>query len=356
MNCCVKCFKDVEIKAIIQGLNLNGNCDFCRQINTNIYQIGKDTILSDLFDGLLDVYTPANSLPDTFPKENTDLLKNILHDQWNIFNVDSNSIYRLITQICHEKYHEHPELFDNPVGILESQDIDYLNKNSIIKNYSWNDFVEAIKRKNRFHTDFINKEVLDLFVRCVRKTYKAGTTFYRGRTCRDKNGFLSTEMGAPPVTLATAGRANPEGISILYLADTVKTTLYEIRAGVYDYITVGDFELQKDIEVINLADIDKISPFIGIDFTQHAINMEHLKMICKEIAKPLRRHDSLLDYIPTQYITDYIKSKNFDGIEYISTMCQGGFNLAIFDESSFTCKQTTVYDIKDLSYTYNRIN
>ncbi|MEI5604531.1 hypothetical protein WB307_49860, partial [Streptomyces brasiliscabiei] len=80
------------------------------------------------------------------------------------------------------------------------------------------------------------------------------------------------------------------------------TTLYEIRAGVYDYVSVGRFILNENIDVINLAEIDKISPFIGVqygfDFTQYAINIEHLKMIGMEIARPLR-NDNSLDYLPT---------------------------------------------------------
>lgn len=206
----------------------------------------------------------------------------------------------------------------------------------------------------------MNKEMLNLFIRCVRKSYKAGTVFYRARICSNEAGHSKSLMGAPPTQLATAGRANPEGISILYLADTVKTTLHEIRAGVFDYVTVGKFRLKRDIEIIDLASLNKISPFIGnaigIDYTRHAINIEHLKMISQEIAKPLRRHDSTLDYLPTQYVSDYIKSQGFDGIEYISTMCRDGFNLAIFDESIFKCTKTTVYDIKSLSYSYDPIS
>lgn len=131
--------------------------------------------------------------------------------------------------------------------------------------------------------------------------------------------------------------------------------MYEIRAGVYDFVTMGRFKLQKDIEVINLADIDRISPFIGIDygfdFTQYAMNIEHLKMIAQEIAKPLR-NDNALDYLPTQYISDYIRSKGYDGIEYISTMCKNGINLAVFDPSLFKCTGTNVYDVKSISYSY----
>ena len=358
MFCCSNCFADGEIKAIIDGNKVNGNCDFCGKQKVPIYEIGKDTILSELFDGLLDIYTPITNLPADFPKDRTDLLKNILYHNWHIFNIEPDCIYRLITSICGERYADQPALFDNPVGILQSQDHDYLEETAILKNHRWSDFVEAIKRKNRFHSNLINTEVLYTFLRCAKKSYKAGKVFYRSRICPTEKGYPRKEMGAPPDEKAKAGRVNPNGIGILYLADSKDTTLYEIRAGVYDYVTIGTFKLQKDIEVINLADIDKISPFIGVDygfdFTQYAINIEHLKMIGQEIAKPLR-NENVLDYFPTQYISDYIKSKGYDGIEYISTMWKQGVNLAVFNGNLFKCTGTTVYDVKSILYSYDQI-
>lgn len=355
MNCCARCFNDIEIVDIINNHRTKGDCDFCRSKNVFIYNIYNDSTLSDMFGELLEIYTTSSSLPETFPKENTDLLKNILYSKWSIFNLEPDCIYCLITSICHEKYNEHPELFDHPIGILESQDRSYMNNFSIIRDFQWSEFIDNIKRVNRFHTDHINKGVLSQFVQCVRKPYKAGKVFYRARISADETGFQKSEMGAPPTHLATAGRVNPVGISILYLADSVKTTLHETRAGVFDYVTVGSFILQKDIEVINFAYLDKISPFIanstmGIEYAQHAVNIEHLKLISQEVAKPLRAQDSELDYLPTQYISDFIKSQGFEGVEYISTMHKNGINLAVFDDSIFKCTDTTVYRIKSISY------
>lgn len=355
MSCCARCFRDAEIINIIKNQKSKGDCDFCGSKNVHVYDLDSDPTLSDMFGELLEIYTVAASLPVTFPRKNIDLLKNIFYSKWSIFNVEPDCIYRLLTAICHEKYTYQPELFDSPVGILESNDKDYLNEFSVIRDYQWQDFVGDIKRVNRFHTDHINKEVLAKFLSCVQKSYKAGTVFYRARICADDAGFKKTEMGAPPAHLATAGRVNPVGISVLYLANSVKTTLHETRAGVFDYVTVGNFKLKKDIKIIDFANLGKISPFIadddmGIEYTQYAVNIENLKLISQEIAKPLRRQDSALDYLPTQYISDYIKSQGLGGVEYISTMHEGGLNLAIFDSDIFKCTETTVHRIKSISY------
>ncbi len=98
-------------------------------------------------------------------------------------------------------------------------------------------------------------------LKAAYKKYKAGKEFYRARIWDKGKGFDKSEMGAPPAEEATAGHANTDGISFLYLADSVDTTLHEIRADVYDSATVAKFRSNKDIKVVNLAAIDKISPF-----------------------------------------------------------------------------------------------
>ena len=360
MKCCIDCFSDIEIRSIIESKKTKGDCDFCGHSNTLVYEISEDSSITQLFDGLLDAYTPESELPATFPKESIKQLCDFLADDWGIFSVPRDVIQMLIMSICQERYSEDPALFEAPVGILESNDQSYLLQNSLLKTFKWKDFVKEIKQSNRFHTDYIHKDILKQFLYCVKIKLSKGATFYRARFCPNTTGVPIGEMGAPPSEIASAGRANSRGVSRLYLSDRIATTLYEIRAGVYDYVTIGEFKLKKDIEVIDLAQIDKISPFVAnsavdIDFVMHAINLEALRMIAQEIAKPLRRHDSQLDYLPTQYISDFIKSLGFDGIQFNSTMNKEGFNLAIFDETLFECKKTTVYDIKTIQYEFERI-
>ena len=69
-------------------------------------------------------------------------------------------------------------------------------------------------------------------------------------------------MGKPPYDKATAGRANPKGISYLYLSSDLSTTLYETRATLYDYMSIGEFKLLNNMNIVNLRDINKVSPFI----------------------------------------------------------------------------------------------
>lgn len=354
---CERCFCDTEVIYTIQNKDEIGECPLCKSKNVHIYDTDKYEDLSIRFDELLSIYTPASLLPRSYPKSDTRLLKSELINNWNIFNkISESDVYRIITEVCKEKYEYNAELFDQPVGIQELYDQNYLMKHSLLNANSWDDFVNALKTRNRFHTHYMDLNLLERFCSYIRKPYRAGEIFYRCRIST-KYGIPIEEMGAPPIEKTTDGRANVRGIRCLYLGDTAETTIYEVRAGAYDYVTVGKFELKRDIIVVDLKKINQISPFIeGLDCLEYAINKDYLNKINDEMGKIMKRSDSSLDYIPTQYIADFIKSivhddvQEYMGIEYKSVMYSEGYNLAVFDPDIFECIGTEVYRIDTIDY------
>lgn len=355
MICCIECFNDAELKSMISSSGKKGNCQICGAKDVYIYDTQKVNYLTEYLDELLDVYTCKERLPNGYPTKLLNNLGNELIERWNLFNISEEKVRELIINICKEKYDLESKLFTEPVGILELYDKDYLEKNCILKTYQWEDFKYTITNINRFHSNHINTEALSKLFSNMCSEYKKGTILYRGRIS-DENGYESKDMGAPPPRLTSAGRANSEGISCLYLSDNVDTTIHEIRARDLDYISVGSFELKKNIKVVDLSYIEKFSPFsTEYDLTWVAVNMEHLKKIGREIAKPLRRQDSILDYLPTQYISDFVKHLGYDGIKYKSTLSSNGNNFAIFSEKNFKCSKVEVYHVNELKYCTKKI-
>ncbi len=357
---CVDCFNDTEIIGIIESLGQKGKCQVCGSTNVYIYDTNKNSLLSEKFDEFLDIYIPVSQLPATYPKSELNNLKYELLYKWNIFNnaIGLSNVYEIITCTCYEKYKHSPELFDSSVGIAEFYNKEYLSEKSLLRTNQWEDFVKSVKTQNRFHTKLINLSILERFCSFIRKSYKMGSIFYRGRISPPE-GIQVEDMGAPPSEKSSAGRANAAGISCLYLASDEETTVHEVRSGAFDYISIGKFILKEDIIVVDLKFIDKISPFIeGLGFREYAINKEHLIKLNKEMGKALRKSDSDLDYVPTQYLSDFIKSIEHDGqaeyagLEYNSTMNTSGYNLAIFKPELFECIEVKTYQIKELNYRY----
>lgn len=356
MNCCINCFKDEQIRAVIKSKKTKGNCDFCNHQKTYIYDLDAYQELTDMFTSLLDIYSPKKYLPKDFPTKYLNLLKDELYHTWLIFSIDEDKVNLLIKAICKEMYDSNQDLFNDLVGIQEFADESYIEENSLLNGCEWKDFVKSIKSENRFHTDHINEDILGDFFSYASISYKKNDKFYRSRICENEKGFNKKDMGCPPPDKALGGRANPTGISYLYLSDSVYTTIYEIRASIYDYVAVSEFYVAKEnLKVVDFTKLTKISPFAIDNILRLAINIKNLEDISSSISKPLRRYDSPLDYLATQYISDFIKSKKYSGIQYYSTINKDGFNLAIFNEHDFTRKKPKVYEVKGIEYLYEKI-
>ena len=345
MNCCIECFCDSEIRSVIKSNNQMGNCDFCSSKNTHIYDISVDSNpVSEMIISLLQIYDVSESI-------DAKLLKNALCEDWDIFNVGAETIQTLTKSLCATTLNADNDIFTHKVNIPQVTDHEYLNEFGIVRGFSWHEFSESIKYTNRFHSGIFNADAFALFLSIVTKSFPVGSKFYRARISKTDDGYTIDEIGAPPKDKRSAGRINPEGIGALYLSSDEVTVLNEARATTFDYVTLGEFEALRDIKVVNLSGISRTSPFLYIDeLEKYAANRKVFKEMAFEIAKPLRRNDSQLEYLPTQYIAEFIKSKGYDGVEYASTLKEDGCNFAMFDETLFECINVKTVEVSEISY------
>lgn len=345
MNCCINCFKDSEIRSIISSYNNISNCDFCGSLHIPTYHVGCEP--NPIADGLVAIINIYGVAADAGAKP----LKNALYDDWDIFAIGSEAILLLVKKLCSFAYPEDSEIFSRNVAITRLANRDFLQQVAIVGGKTWQEFSEHIKLKNRFHANMFNAEMFGAYLENAEKEYVEGTVMYRARIAPNKQGFAIGEMGAPPTNRCISGRVNPEGIGVLYLSLDNETVLHETKASTLDFVSVGEFRLNRNARIVNLTEISQISPFLFIeDLEQYAANRKVFQEIALEIAKPLRRNDSSLEYLPTQYITEFIKSRGYDGVEYASTLKNGGYNLAIFDEKLFTCTKVRTVEVSDVTY------
>jgi len=344
MNCCAECFQDAQIRAIIKTNNQMGDCDFCGQKNTAIYSMESSSDLSDLISGVINVYEEADDGEPLF---------DVLINDWCIFNRTLPTAQKLVEGFCSiiggDREHNHNVNVKIPHAYIENY--------GIFSGHSWGEFSEAIKTKNRFYNGYFKADQFVSFLSYSITKYAKGTTFFRARVWSDGHGYkTAAEMGAPPIGKRKSGRVNPEGIAVLYLTSDEKTALSEVRASAFDFVSVGSFRLKRDIHVVNISGLNNISPALySSGLESLAANTKIFGDIAKEIAKPLRRNDSSLEYLPTQYITEFIKSKGYSGVEFTSTMETGGNNIAVFDENLFEFVAVHDVEIKKIEYLYDRV-
>ena len=258
---------------------------------------------------------------------------------------------RKFLKTVHESHQLKEKILWQKVIIPEVYDEDFLSEHSITGGMSWKEFADYIKNVNRFHTNFNSSEFAS-YLSALATTYKKDTVFYRGRIAKDSKGYKTDEMMAPPKERRTAGRINPEGMLALYMSLDPETILYEIRANVYDYITIGKMVAKKKFRVVDLSKLEKISPFdYGGEIENFAVNFNIFQDMAREISKPLRRNDSQLEYLPTQFITEFIKGEKYDGVAYRSTISDSGINIALFDESLVECLAVDTVEVASIEYT-----
>lgn len=354
MVCCIDCFQDTEIRAAIEMIGHKGNCPICKKANVWIYDSLQDadkTNVEEMLDSILEVYVPESLLPFSFLEDEKFLIEESLLKDWKIFSGNSNEVKKIVDEIVFESLDLDSRITVEPVGIPQLFDEVYLNDNSIMGKYSWSIFKKCLRNENRFHNKYINLEVLELVLRETKITIPKDTKFYRARIS-DENGYKRKEMWQPPDDVASPGRANSKGQSCLYLCSNRKTTVKEIRARAFDYVTIATFRLNRDVIVLDLSSIVHSSPFYysGMNKIAYLVNENNLRQIQDDMAKPMSRLDSELDYLPTQYISDFAKFLGYDGVKYFSTFDKTSYNVALFDSKACDCIYHRNFLIGDLEY------
>ena len=174
-----------------------------------------------------------------------------------------------------------------------------------------------------------------------------------GRESTTSKKYLTKNgMGCPPSKLTPSGRANPQGIPYLYLCLDENTTYYEVRALYLDKLTIGQFKVRKDLRILDFA--TKMSLYYAYNNSTSALSDEIAKqkilhLISKDLSKPLRRFDTELEYVPTQYVCEYCKLNGVDGIRFNSSLHIGGVNVVLFDSNNAECVKVISREIKNVT-------
>lgn len=221
-------------------------------------------------------------------------------------------------------------------------------------------FSDELKNENRF---FINSDYLEVFDIIIdQHNFEIGTDLklYRGRVNNrnDKTPYTGKDIGMPSPNISTShGRANPYGINYMYLADDPETVIAELRPNIGEFISIGEFILNKEKKVIKLNDVVGISGSIYDKWDSSFVCnfMLHLSL---SFSRPIDRNYKELEYLPSQYFAEYCKKKGYEGIMFLSSVMEQGdkehYNYVFFDDSDVVYKSTEVYRIRGIEYSSSK--
>lgn len=219
--------------------------------------------------------------------------------------------------------------------------INDFNERFKVSNF-WNEFIEKIKYSNRFFVDEDIERLLNILL-MTTEIIRESTELYRARLLSPINyhdlkiirnehegtdllGLSESKMKSPPKGYASSGRANPAGISYLYLASNPQTACAEVRPILIDLISVMSFVIREDIKVVNLVSVEKED--------KSAEEFAFIEKVMTAFMLPIREQIDL-EYTPTQFIASYFQNKGVDGIKYgtFNDNNPNSFNLVLFDEN-----------------------
>jgi hypothetical protein len=139
-------------------------------------------------------------------------------------------------------------------------------------------------------------------------------------------------LGSPPPEVAPAGRASTAGIPVFYGASDAKTAAAETRPTRGDRVWVADWRPDAALTLLDLATPQlPPSPFNRPDLLAEARLTLSLRQVGAAFAAPVRACDAVVDYTPTQYVSESIRSAGYDGFYFGSAQWEDGRNIVIFD-------------------------
>lgn len=332
MLCCANCFGDIGLRDILPSLSSKQDkCNYCGSDGMDVVEPAK---LFDLFSTVTNIYEEAE---DGFE------LVQWLRDDWSIFQHPRMDDFRAKDLLA--------EILNDAEALRRKyRPSDRYKSNRLER---WEQLTKELRSRNRYfpevEIDFDRLAELLKFLRAPDFSDR----WYRARINAGDGSYPISDMGAPPTGIASHGRANPPGIPYLYVGSTPETAIAEIRPHTGETATVAEFKIAAEdlalvdlrspkhlISPFNLGDEDKIGALRGdIDFLQRLGN---------ELTRPVRPQAAAVEYVPSQYLCEFIKRSGWDGVLYSSSVSDG-VNLAVFDPAKAVPEGVAVWRVEKVT-------
>ena len=295
----------------------------------------------------------AGSLADEFElvcgiyeeQEDGRQLTDWLIDDWKLFAVERDRSMILLGDILDDSERVRQNYRPSAMCVSDSLDI-------------WEQLRDELRTRNRFFPGsmFDTDRVGSLLELLLFPNDQVSRTWYRARVEDGIRAFPAEEMGAPPAKRAGPGRANPVGIPYLYVGSRRETAVAEVRPHPGEMLTIAEFTIEGDVQLVDLRDPrDAITPFIMSDSEQVAAvrgDIDFLERLGQELTTPVSPSVAAIDYIPSQYLCEFIKYLGYDGVVYASSV-DDGTNIALFQSTKAKVGAISRVKIKDVKFGFN---
>ncbi|HFK1480975.1 TPA: RES family NAD+ phosphorylase [Bacillus cereus] len=324
--CCEKCFIIEEVVKKIQKDGQVGDCSYCSEENVKIIEVDqlREYIVSEL------VFQFSEG-------EGGHTLELWLTKRFSYLNPKVSSLKQ--------------KEFLKELLFFYSEEHKYkLDYKSTDAHKIWTNFKRDIRENKRFFSEFIPEltEKLSLVLENSKYLLNSEVPLYRARI--GEGLYVSEEMLCPPPSDAKEGRVNPRGIPYLYTATDEQTALTEVRPWLKSTITLAKLHTHKELNLIDFTGVREMPSNLSF---KEQVNLWTLKnWLNNDFSLPINPFESYISYLSTQYVSEYVKSKGYDGIVFNSSLKQGGRNIVIFNQENVFVKSTEIVKVNSLDYDF----
>lgn len=345
MEVCHNCAKEPRLIALIESEGSSSVCHICQEKNDKTFSI-EHTSFRNLFRALIRYYYNEWDYNSHW---GGDGLESLLYQENNILNYKEEYADRyeeVLLDLLEPPYMDYNKGISFYAGYSEDG-----TQNMLLRalkdpfDYPFRDLQKKLEKKNYFLLEEDAFSLLDPHLANVSEELLAETILHRARqgyknraTPLDSFGtefyfepYKGQEISAPPPGLSGNGRMNREGVSFLYLATEIETAICEIRPHPGHYVSIGSFMNDRKLNIANFHDIP-IEKYVSSD--EELDKYTFLKSIDSAFGLPIVPEERK-KYSFTQFLSEVIRKRGFDGIRYSSSVGTGT-NYVFFDPSNFS--------------------
>lgn len=230
---------------------------------------------------------------------------------------------------------------------------------------AWDRFKDEITYNRRFFSDLARERLEEIFRDVHLQKNRAGKSvvyqitlednpsIYRARQIdnqaeqKEAAAAPATKLGSPPKRLRSAGRMNAAGVAAFYGAFDLGTCIAEIRPAVGATVIGAAFKVARPITVLDLtrfeSPIQVRSRFSPV-YEARSLQWAFMQSFMHEIAQPILPNDVLLDYIPSQAVSEFIhrilsvkvegKKSQIEAVIFNSAQSPEGKNIVFFGDAA----------------------
>ncbi len=368
--CCVNCFSEIEIQRFIEEFDEIGDCDYCG--SEEIYVCEVDEVGEFIQNGIDRYYEDAARMVSYDSAEGGYLLP----------TMDIHDILLYEQEIFSDVLEDPIQLADD---LIPNDGTPYVRRNpyspeSGLEQFkTWKEFGDFIKHSQRF-TAFLDTEnnafdethprnffnTLADRIKALLVELYPGMKIYRARIIDGNFELNHKNLTSPPVHETKNNRMSPAGISLFYGGKEEDVCIAEVRPDVGEYVAVAEFEMLKNLKVLDLSvDFDAPKSIFSDDYTfeYEEYFKPFFSHFVSDIAKPIRPADSGVDYIPTQVFAEFIRMYRFkdwdignifsneiqpppstyevNGLMFKSSLIKDGKNIVLFKGPEISTEQVT---------------